>query len=50
VVGCYLVRHGLSGEAALARIARLREGTPDGGRRSPETDAQRQMVRVWSDV
>ena len=47
VVGCYLVRHGQSGAQALATIARLREGTPDGWKRSPETDAQRQLVLDW---
>lgn len=47
VVGCYLVRHGLSGAQALAEIARLRQGTPDGQRRSPENDAQERMVRSW---
>ncbi len=47
VIGCYLVRHGLNSEAALAEIARLRQGIPDGWRRSPETEAQRQMVRSW---
>ena len=33
VVGCYLVRHGMDGEEALAEIARLRQGTPDGWKR-----------------
>jgi hypothetical protein len=47
VVGCYLVRHGLSGKQALAEIARLRKGTPDGYKTSPETEAQRQTVRSW---
>ena len=47
VVGCYMVRHGMSGEAALDKIAHLREGTPDGWRTAPETEAQRQMVRSW---
>ena len=47
-VGCYLVRHGLSGQEALVRIAELRTGTPDGHRRSPETDAQERMVLEWS--
>ncbi len=47
VVGCYLVRHGTDGEAALAEIARLRRETPDGWKRSPETHAQREMVRNW---
>lgn len=44
VVGCYLVRHGMSGEEALATIARLRAGTPSGWCESPETPAQRQFV------
>jgi predicted protein tyrosine phosphatase len=47
VVGCYLVRHGARAEDALAEIARRRVGTPDGHRRSPETDAQWRMVRAW---
>lgn len=47
VVGCWLVRHGLTGEEALAQIAAWRQGTPDGKRPSPETAAQRQMVRQW---
>ncbi len=47
VVGCWLVRHGASGEAALARIAELHGATPNGVRRSPETDAQRQAVLGW---
>ncbi len=47
VVGCYLVRHGLSGPDALAQIAHLRRDTPDGWRESPETPAQRQMVQSW---
>lgn len=46
VVGCYLVRQGLSGKEALDRIATLwqvmekRDWTP----RSPETSAQREYV------
>ena len=49
VAGCYLVRHGLSGDEALARIAELRAATPDGARQSPETAAQRQMVLAWGE-
>jgi hypothetical protein len=49
VVGCYLVRHGMSGEAALARIAELRRATPDRSRVSPETDEQRSMVLGWAE-
>lgn len=46
VVGCYLVRHGLSGQAALNEITRLRLAVP-GSRTSPETDEQRKMVLNW---
>jgi hypothetical protein len=49
VVGCWLVRHGLaSGDEAIDRIAELRQG--DLARRhrpSPETEAQRALVRSW---
>ena len=47
VVGCYLVRHRMAGVDALTRIATLRQGTPDGWRASPETNAQRAMVLDW---
>jgi ADP-ribosyl-[dinitrogen reductase] hydrolase len=47
IAGCYLVRHGMSGEQALAEIARLRAGTPDGHKTSPETPEQREFVRKW---
>jgi Swiss Army Knife protein, DSP-PTPase phosphatase domain len=47
VVGCFLVRHGLTGRQALDEIIRLRQGTPDGDRRSPETNWQEQMVLDW---
>jgi len=49
VIGCYLVKHGLTGEAALVQIARLREGTPDGWKESPETPNQRQFVLNWKE-
>jgi protein-tyrosine phosphatase len=42
VVGCYLVRHGMSGEDALAAVTRLR-GAP------PETREQLQLVLDWRD-
>lgn len=49
VVGCYLARHGIAtGDQAIARIAELRRG--DVARRSrisPETAAQRTLVRSW---
>ncbi len=47
VVGCYLVRHGMSGEVALKEIARLRKGIPMSFLNSPETVAQREMVLNW---
>jgi hypothetical protein len=47
VVGCYLVRHGMTGEQALKQIATWRKGTPDERRNSPETEAQRRMVLRW---
>jgi protein-tyrosine phosphatase len=47
VVGCYLVRHGMAGKEALNEIARLRQGIPDAWMTSPETKAQREMVRRW---
>jgi protein-tyrosine phosphatase len=47
VVGCYLVRHGMQGEAALAEIMRLRQGMPNGSGLSPRREPQRQMVRNW---
>ena len=43
VIGCWLVRHGLAGEAALDEIERLREGQID----SPQTNAQRNMILGW---
>jgi hypothetical protein len=47
VVGCYLVRHGMPGEAALAEIMRLRQAMPNSGDLSPRREPQRQMVRNW---
>ena len=49
VVGCYLVRGGLDGKTALARLAQLWrtvekcDWCPD----SPESDEQRDFVRDW---
>ena len=48
VVGCYLVRHGMQGEAALEEVMRLRQAMPNGGDLSPRREPQRQMVRTWS--
>ncbi|MCX8155062.1 MAG: phosphatase [Verrucomicrobiae bacterium] len=49
VVGCYLVRHGMTGEQALQELARLwktvekSEYFPD----SPETPQQREYILKW---
>lgn len=48
VIGCYLVQQGMSGDEALATIARLRKELPNAHRASPETWAQCEMVRRWS--
>jgi rhodanese/phosphatase family protein len=48
VVGCWLARHGLGGDAALRRLAELRAEVPEAAwRRSPETSAQEALVRSW---
>jgi protein-tyrosine phosphatase len=47
VVGCYLVRHGFSGEQALEELVRLRQGTYLEEMSSPITPEQRQMVQDW---
>jgi hypothetical protein len=50
IVGCWLVRHGMSGEEALARVSELWETRPDSGwSRSPQTDDQHSYVREWSE-
>lgn len=49
VVGCFLVRHGRTGDEALARIRQLRTEC-DCSPHSPETDAQRAMVRGWREA
>jgi protein-tyrosine phosphatase len=43
VVGCYLVRHGMTGAQALATIAERLHN------HSPETAAQRTMILSWHD-
>lgn len=51
VIGCYLVRHGHSGEAALAQLAHWWQDVEKRERHphSPETPAQLQMVRTWQE-
>ncbi len=43
VIGCWLARHGTTGQAALDALQRLRDGDYD----SPQTEAQAQFVRAW---
>jgi hypothetical protein len=50
VVGCWLVRHGSSGEEALAKIKNLRKDIPQATQASPETPDQCELVRTWSDL
>lgn len=47
VVGCYLVRHGMTCDQALEHIQRLRANVPGFWYGSPETSAQRDYVRTW---
>jgi protein-tyrosine phosphatase len=47
VAGCYLVRHGLQGDEALAVLVDLRLGTRFEGITSPVTAEQREMVKAW---
>jgi protein-tyrosine phosphatase len=48
-VGCYLVRHGLTGEQALAELAERWKDVPKSSffPRSPETDQQVEFVFNW---
>ncbi|MBN1202041.1 MAG: dual specificity protein phosphatase family protein, partial [Anaerolineae bacterium] len=43
VIGCWLVRHGQTGQDALEQIVDLRGGLRD----SPQTAAQFRFVRTW---
>lgn len=49
VIGCHLVRSGMSGPAAVAHVAELFASTEKSAyvRRSPETDAQVEYIRGW---
>ena len=51
VVGCWLVRHGLTGDEALNQIAEWWKGMEKAYRipRSPEMPRQREYVRNWSE-
>jgi protein tyrosine/serine phosphatase len=50
-VGCYLVRHGLSGEKALAQLAEWWQYVPKHQvyTRSPETDEQVEFILNWKE-
>jgi hypothetical protein len=43
VVGCYLARHGTTGQAALDELVRLRDGSTG----SPQTFEQERMILRW---
>jgi ADP-ribosyl-[dinitrogen reductase] hydrolase len=51
VIGCHLVRLGMSGDEALARVGTLFKSMEKYPRRnrSPETDEQEAFVRAWHD-
>ena len=48
VIGCYLVRHGRSGQEALDELGRLRQGTALADMYSPVTEEQRRLVYRWA--
>jgi protein-tyrosine phosphatase len=48
VVGCFLVRHGMSGHQALVEIRRIRRNSRKAWRVAPETGEQRAMVVRWT--
>jgi len=50
-VGCYLVRHGKTGQQALHQIAEWWQDVPKSKRftRSPETDEQVQFILDWKE-
>lgn len=50
-VGCYLVRHGLTGEQAVAQLAKWWKGVPKSAYtpRSPETDLQVEFILNWKE-
>jgi predicted protein tyrosine phosphatase len=52
VVGCHLVRRGMTGEQALAQIAHWWRGVAKSWLhpRSPQTDEQVEYVRQWKEV
>jgi protein-tyrosine phosphatase len=50
IVGCWLARHGVKGEAALAKLHELWKQCPlSAYRRSPETREQEQYIVNWNE-
>jgi protein-tyrosine phosphatase len=47
LVGCWLARHGETGERALGRLRELRAASGKAARSSPETEEQRALVLGW---
>lgn len=47
IVGCYLARHGLTGQEALDQLKLLRADMPLWFARSPEDESQVDLVRHW---
>jgi hypothetical protein len=51
IVGCWLARHGLSGNAAVERLAELWKQCPKSAKRkSPETRAQVDFIKGWHET
>lgn len=51
VIGCWLVRHGLSGKAALAKLEELRANYPEIDQEpTPPFPQQRKLVSQWADL
>ena len=50
VVGCWLVRHGYSGDEALAQVAAWWEGVEKDYPHSPDTWEQHEYVRGWAEL
>lgn len=51
-VGCYLVRHGMSGDQALRQLSQWWKGVPKSRihLQSPETDEQVEYIRTWKGI
>ena len=49
VIGCYLVRNGMTGEEAISHIKNLRKGLAGGFRTSPENKLQENFILEWKE-